>query len=201
MPLALKRLFLLTSITVALAADKDKDKVKLEINPAASYPHHMTSQGLTIAAVPYENEEQTKTAFGKNNPNNQGVLPILVVVDNNGPNTIRLERMKLEYTAQGGVRIENTPAPEVKFLRGAREPKMTPGPTVGGVHVNRNKNPLAEWEIEGRAFSAKMIPPNDKANGFFYFQTGSRAGATLVISGLRDARTGEELFFFEIPLR
>jgi len=197
--LALKRLFLLTSITVALAADKDKPR--LEVNAAGSYPHHMTSQGLTIAAVPYETEEQTKTAFGKVNPNAHGILPILVVVENNSPNTIRLERMKLEYTAQGGVKIENTPAAEVRFLRGAREPKMTPGPTVGGVRVSRNKNPLAEWEIEGRAFSAKMIPPNDKASGFFYFQTGSRGGASLIVSGLRDAKSGEELFFFEIPLR
>jgi hypothetical protein len=197
--LALKRLILLTSITVALAADKDKQK--LEIHPAASYPHHMASQGVTIAAVPYETEEQAKTAFGKNNPNAQGVLPILVVMENESPNTIRLERIRLEYVAQGGVRIENTPAQEVRFLHGAKEPRMTPGPTVGGVHVSRNKNPLAEWEIEGRAFSAKMIPPHDKASGFFYFQTGSRGGASLLVSGMRDAKSGEELFFFEIPLR
>jgi len=193
-----KRLILLTSIAVALAADKDKPK--LEINPAGSYPHHMSSQGVTIAAVPYETEEQTKTAFGNVNPNASGVLPVLIVLENNSPNTIRLEGMKLEYTAQGGIRIENTPASEVRFLRGAREPKMSPGP-VGGVHVSRNKNPLNEWEIEGRAFSAKMIPPNDRASGFFYFQTGSRGGATVVVSGLRDAKSGQELFFFEIPLK
>ena len=197
--MALKRLILLTSIAVAFAADKDKPK--LEINAADSYPHHMTSQGVTIAAVPYETEEQTRTAFGKVNPNTHGVLPVLVVIENHSPSAIRLEGVKVEYGAQGGVRIENTPAQEVRFLRGAREPKMTPGPTVGGVHVGRNKNPLSEWEIEGRAFSAKMIAPNDRAGGFFYFQTGSRGGATLMISGLRDARSGQELFFFEIPLR
>ena len=197
--MAFKRLILLTSIAVAFAADKDKPK--LEINAADSYPHHMTSQGVTIAAVPYETEEQTRTAFGKVNPNAHGILPVLVVIENHSPDAIRLEGVKVEYGAQGGVRIENTPAQEVRFLRGAREPKMTPGPTVGGVHVSRNKNPLSEWEIEGRAFSAKMIAPNDRAGGFFYFQTGSRGGATLTISGLRDARSGQELFFFEIPLR
>ncbi len=106
--MALKRLILLTSIAVALAADKDKPK--LEVNAASSYPHHMTSQGVTIAAIPYETEEQAKTAFGKVNPNAQGILPILVVVENNGPNAIRLEGMKLEYTAQGEVRVENTAA-------------------------------------------------------------------------------------------
>src|SRR5271166_2831755 len=108
MPLALKRLILMTSITVALAADKDKPK--LDIQPAASYPHHMTSQGVTIAAVPYETEEQTKTAFGKVNPNSQGILPILVVLDNASAGAIRVDHIKLEYVAQGDVRIENTPA-------------------------------------------------------------------------------------------
>jgi len=197
--LALKRLFLLTSITVALAADKDKPK--LEINAAESYPHHMTSQGVTIAAIPYETEEQTKTAFGKVNPNAQGVLPILVVIENTSPNTIRLDRMKLEYTAQGGVRIENTPASDLKYLRGAREPKMTPGPTVGGVHVGRNKNPLAEWEIEGRAFAAQMLPAGQTAYGFFYFPTAIETGSTIYISGMSEAGSGKELFYFEIPLQ
>lgn len=198
MLLAFKRLFLLTSITVAFAADKEKPK--LEINAAASYPHHMTSQGVTIAAVPYETEEQVKAAFGKNNPNAQGILPILIVIDNGSANTLRLDRIKLEYVADGGARISNTPAQDVRFLRGPTQPKMSPGP-VGGVHISRNKNPLAEWEIEGRAFNAKMVPPNDKASGFFYFQTGHRAHASLYISGLMDARSGQELFYFEIPLQ
>jgi hypothetical protein len=178
----------------------DKDKPKLEINPAASYPFHQTSQGITIAAVPYETEAQTKTAFGKLNPNAQGVLPILLVMENNSSNAVRVDRIKLEYTAQGGVRIENTPAADLKYLGGARQPRVTPGP-IGGVGVKGSKNPLAEWEVEGRAFSAQIVPPNDKASGFFYFQTGARGGASLVISGLRDARSGEDLFFFEIPLR
>lgn len=202
MPLALKRLILLTSITVALAADKEKPK--LEIQAAASYPHHMTSQGVTIAAVPYAspdvNAEQTKAAFGKADPVAHGVLPILVVVENAGPDTIRVDHLRLEYLAPGDVRVENTPAQELKYLRGPVQPKMSPGP-VGGVHVSRNKNPLAEWEIEGRAFTANMVPQNDKASGFFYFQVSPQAKAKLVVSGLKDTKTGEELFFFEIPLQ
>ena len=198
MALAFKRLILLTSITVALAADKDKPK--LEINPAASYPHHMTSQGVTIAAVPYETEEQTKPAFGKVNPNAYGILPVMLVVENSSAGAIRVDHIKLEYVAQGDVRVENTPARDLKFLRGANEPKYSPGPT-GGVHVARNKNPLGEWEIEGRAFTADMVPPNDKAGGFFYFQTAPHGSAKVIVSGLVDARSKQELFFFEIPLR
>ncbi|MDE3196119.1 MAG: hypothetical protein KGN84_07240, partial [Acidobacteriota bacterium] len=62
-------------------------------------------------------------------------------------------------------------------------------------------SPLAEWEIEGRAFTAKMIPPGQSASGFVYFQAPDASdAATLDISGLVNASTGKELFYFEIPL-
>ena len=36
---------------------------------------------------------------------------------------------------------------------------MIPGPT-GGIKIGKGKkNPLDAWEIEGRAFSAQMLPP------------------------------------------
>jgi hypothetical protein len=196
MNLAFKCLILLTSVAVAFAADKEKPKI--EIHPAASYPHHQTSQGVTIAAIPYDTEELAKSAFGKLNPNERGILPVLVVIDNPTASAIRLNRLKIEYTAPGGLRVLNTPAQDLRFLNGAREPKISPGP-VGGIHVSRDKNPFGEWEIEGRAFNAKMIAPNDTASGFFYFQTGRRGGASLYLSGLVDAKSGQELFYFEIP--
>jgi hypothetical protein len=54
--------------------------------------------------------------------------------------------------------------------------------------------------FDERAFVAKMIPPGDSAYGFFYYQTGHRRGSQLYIRGLREAQTGNELFFFEIPM-
>jgi hypothetical protein len=62
------------------------------------------------------------------------------------------------------------------------------------------KNPLSAFEIEGRAFAAKMLLPGETAHGFFYFQTRHRIGSHLYLSGLREAASGTELFFFEIPL-
>jgi hypothetical protein len=45
-----------------------------------------------------------------------------------------------------------------------------------------------------------MLPPGDSAYGFFYFQTGHSRGTSLYISGIREAQSGKELFYFEIPL-
>jgi hypothetical protein len=64
----------------------------------------------------------------------------------------------------------------------------------------KKKNPLSAWEIEGRAFLARMIPGGESASGFFYFQTAHRPGSSLYLSGIRVASTGKELFYFEIPL-
>jgi hypothetical protein len=63
------------------------------------------------------------------------------------------------------------------------------------------KNPLAEWEIEGRAFSAQMLPPGQSASGFVYFQADLVKGATIYLSGIAEAATGTEILYFELPLK
>jgi hypothetical protein len=45
-----------------------------------------------------------------------------------------------------------------------------------------------------------MLPTSQSASGFFYFQTGLQRGATIYLNGLREAGSGKELFYFEIPL-
>jgi hypothetical protein len=89
----------------------------------------------------------------------------------------------------------------VKYLRGASRPGMISGPPGMGVKVLSKKNPLDVWEIEGRAFAAKMLPAGQTASGFFYFATGIQRGSTLYLSGITEAGTGKELFYFEIPLQ
>jgi hypothetical protein len=78
---------------------------------------------------------------------------------------------------------------------------MIPGPT-GGIKIGKGKkNPLDAWEIEGRAFSAQMLPPGQSAFGFFYFQTAIQTGSTLYLNGIEEAKSGKELFYFEVPLQ
>jgi hypothetical protein len=76
------------------------------------------------------------------------------------------------------------------------------GPPIPGLppHTSQKKNPLDAWEIEGRAFAARMLPPNESASGFFYFRAFYRSGSILFLQGVREASTGRELFYFEIPL-
>jgi hypothetical protein len=195
----LKRWILLTSIAVALGADKEHGDFKALA--ASEYPNHQTAGGVTVAAAVYETDDQTQVPFGKTNPYKWGVLPILVVIQNGGKTAIKVDRIKVNYIWPDNSRIEPTPANEVKYIHGARTPKVGSSPIPGGIPgMGKPKQPLSGWEIEGRAFAAKMIPAGETASGFFYFQTGHRSGSTLTVSGITDAATKQELIYFELPL-
>jgi hypothetical protein len=45
-----------------------------------------------------------------------------------------------------------------------------------------------------------MLPPKETASGFFYFRAPYRSGSKLFVRGIREAATGNEWFYFEIPL-
>jgi hypothetical protein len=111
---------------------------------------------------------------------------------------VKLDAMRVQYMLPDGSRIDATPAEEVQYTLGPDRPNMRPNPLP--IPRRAKKNPLTAFEIEGRAFAAKMLPPGDTAYGFFYFQTRHRIGSHLYVSGLREAASGAELFFFEIPL-
>ena len=197
MPFVFKRLALILSIAAAWGADKE---TPFKAQPAASYPAHQTNQQITIGADPYTNTDKLKTAFGKLDPNEHGVLPVLVVIQNDSERAVRLTGMKVEYLGPNRERVEATPAKEVRYLRPPQRPNMMPGPGSGVKVLKPKKNPLDAWEIEGRAFAAQMLPAGNTASGFFYFQTPLQPRATLYVSGLADAGTGKELLYFEIPL-
>ncbi len=189
-------LTLVASISIVEGADKDKNK--FSPGPASSFASKQTDSGVTVAAVAYDTEALASTAFGKMNPYQHGVLPVLVVIQNDSKQSIKLEHMQVQYIAADREKIEPTSPADVPRLRAPKRPNMngTPLPGLGG----RNKNPLGGAEIEGRAFAAKMLPPGESAYGFFYFQTGHRGGAKLYLKGMEEAATGKALFYFEIPL-
>ncbi len=171
--------------------------------PASSYPNCQTVSRLTIAAHTLRRREEMRAAFGKLDLKRYGILPVLVVMQNDSDQALRLEEMRVEYVRPDRRRLEAIPAEEVKYLDAPKRPDMTPKPyprSIPGLGRKPRQSPLAAWEIEGRAFAARMLPPGDRAHGIFYFNTADHRGAILYITGIKEAATGKELFFFEIPL-
>jgi len=184
------------SIAAAFAADKE---APFKAAPASSYAHHQTNGDVTIGVDAYASGEKIKAAFGKLDPYQQGVLPVLVVVQNDGKETIRLDRLKVEYVGPSGTRVIATPPKDVRYTRGPDRPTLGNNGPLGKLRTK--KNPLDAWEIEGRGFAAQMLPAGQSAAGFFYFQIGLETGATIYISGMSEAKSGKDLFYFEVPLQ
>ncbi len=198
MPFVFKSLALLLSISAAAAADKE---TPFKAAPAASYASHQSNAQITIGVDPYVTLDKVQLAFGKLNPGQFGILPVLVVIQNDSDKAIRLDRLKVQYAGPDHDRIEATPARDVRYLKPPQRPASIDGP-MGKVKVLKSKkNPLDEWEIEGRALAAPMVPPGQSASGFLYFQTSLRLNATLYLSGLYEAATGKEILYFELPLQ
>ncbi len=188
---------LLLSVSIAAGAAADNEKAKFEVKPAASYPHHQTSEKVTIAAQVAETDEETRDAFGKLNPNSYGILPVLIVMQNDGPDAIKLDQIKFEYIMPGGEHVEATPAADVKYIHGTRAPNRLPGTIVIKKKV---KNPLDVWEIEGRSFTAKMLPAGQSASGFVYFQVNQpSAAANVDVSGHDERGHRQRAFLFRHP--
>lgn len=186
--------------TVTFAGD-EKEKARFSPGGPGLYKGTETHEGIVMAAVPYISADQTRAAFGKLNPNEHGVLPVLLILENKTGKALRLD-LTTEYIDVTGRKLEDTPARDVPYLRGPKQPKLVEEsrlpkiPGVGG----KKKNPLLTWEIEGRAFSAKLLPPGETVSGFFYFQARHEPGSRLYLTGIRNAQSGKEFFYFELPL-
>jgi len=185
----------------ALLMADEKNEKKFSPGPALSYPTRQTIQNVTIAAVPYTTDEQLRSAFGKRSPAQYGVLPVLMVIQNATDKALALRNLEVHYELPDGRNVDPTPAGDIGKLRGARHPKQVPV-NVGSPlpFPTGKKKGGTDWEIEGREFAVQMLPPREGASGFFYFQTTSVPGAKLYVSGIREAATGQELFYFEVPL-
>lgn len=166
--------------------------------PAGSYPSRQNVGGLAIAAVKYESDEETRAAFGKVNPNEYGVLPVLLVFENTGGQTLLLDRMRVAYQYKGN-EVLPTPPPDLPYALAPKRPGSGPG-YKSPIPLPKKKNPMAAVELQTRAFGAKSLLKGESASGFFYFETRHQRNAVIYITGIREGVTGKELFFAEVPL-
>ncbi len=186
-------------LSIAAWAGDDKDKDRFAPGAASSYKGSQTTEKITISAVPFVSEEQVHSAFGKVDPNHYGVLPVLVILENGTGKALRLA-LHADYVGPDSQHVEPETPSDVTFIGGSGKPPKMPGTSPYPFPRKEKKGPLNIWEIEGRAFTAKLLPLGEKVYGFFYFQADYKPGSTCIISGVSDAATGKEYLYFEVPL-
>lgn len=198
--------FLLSSITLAavallinFAAAARSEEKPFKPLPASEYAHQAAEQ-VTVGAKAYDNQELTAEAFGKTNLLKYGVLPVLVVIENKRDKSLSLENLEVSLVGADNRHVAAV-GPDQLFYLGAdgkRNPqKKLPLP----MPLPKKKNPMNSLDIVSRAFSAKMLAPGDTASGFFYFEAKPENGDSIYLNGLRDARSGKEIMYFEFELK
>lgn len=192
---------MISSIALAFAFGRTggaSSEAPFRAGPASEYAHQSADQ-VTVGAKSYDNEDLTAEAFGKKTDLlKYGVLPVLVVIENKREKALNLRDLEVNLVAADGRHVGMVNPEDIPYL-GKRAKRPSMGPRVP-VPLPSKKNPLNAPEIVERAFAAKMLPPGDSASGFFYFEAKSEAGDKLYLNGLRDARSGQDILYFEFPL-
>ncbi len=198
---ALATTFILAmAVTLAWAG---KQFMMPAIQPAKAYPAHdyHPSETATVAADPYDTPEKERI-FGVHY-REIGMMPVLLVITNDGDRTISLAGMKAELVT--GNRSKLSPAVPDDIYRRISHPRRgtsypLPFPTK---KVKGGINTQTRDEVENSQFSAKAVEPHSTQAGFLFFDVegipSPLAGSHLYLTGVRNAQ-GNELMYFEIPL-
>jgi hypothetical protein len=191
---------LLVSSVVCLAG---KHFVMPVAQPAKTYPAHdeHSSESVTLGLDPYDLPD--KANIFSIHYSDVGLMPIFVVITNDGDQTVALSGVKAELVTVNRTKIP--PASEDDIYRRIARPTGTisPNPLPWPKKAKGSISKDAMEEIQNTQFVAKAVEPHGTQSGFMFFDVSDisnpLAGAHFYLTGVRDAR-GNELMYFEVPL-
>jgi hypothetical protein len=191
---------LLVSSVVCLAG---KHFVMPAAQPAKTYPAHdeHPSESVTLGLDPYDLPD--KASIFSVHYSDVGLMPIFVVITNDGDQTVALSGMKAELVTVNRTKIP--PATEDDIYRRIARPTGTisPNPLPWPKKAKGSISKDAMEEIQNTQFAAKAVEPHGTQSGFMFFDVSDisnpLAGAHFYLTGVRDAK-GNELMYFEVPL-
>lgn len=188
---------------VALAA-KQFSMPKAE--PAQTYPAHdeHSKELITVALDPYDMAD--KANIFSVNYHDLGFLPIFMVVRNDSDQPLELSGMKAEFVTVNRTKLAPSGPDDIERRLSRPRTSNSPYPVPIPIPKKKVKGGLskeARQEIEDAIFAAKAVEPHSTQVGFLFFDVSGisapMAGAHFYLTGVRDAR-GNEVMFFEIPL-
>lgn len=187
----------------ALVSFAGKHFVMPLAQPAKTYPAHdeHPMESVTLGLDPYDMPD--KSSIFTVHYNEIGIMPIFVVLTNDGDQPISVASAKPELVTHDRSKIP--PATEDDIYRRIANPsagvKTTPLPWPKKMKGAVSSD--AEYELQNSQFAAKAVEPHGSQSGFMFFDVSGisapLAGANFYLTGVRDAK-GNELMYFEVPL-
>jgi hypothetical protein len=186
----------------ALASDHAPPPVQ-PANTFASVEVH-DDEKVAIAAEPYDTKE--KESLFKVDYLSHGVMPVRLIVTNNGDRPISLRDARILYLTAAGEKIPAAEPEDVERLMTQKERQGGKIPMPGPIPAIKLKPKASNKEIEEDfdtfEYQALVVEPHTTRAGFLFYDVSQLdhplKGAKLHLHELRDA-DGKELFYFEIP--
>ena len=196
---------LLLTATLAFAA-LPSDHTPPAVQPATDFAavEVHSDEKLAIAAEPYDTKE--KMTLFRVYYISHGVLPVRLIVTNNGDKPISLRDARILFIPSTGDRIQAADPEDVERLMTRKEKEggkiPLPGP-LPSIHPKpKASNREIEQDFDTFEFQALVIEPHTTRAGFLFYDISGLIrplqGALLHLHKIR-AADGKELFFFEIP--
>jgi hypothetical protein len=159
---------------------------------------------VAIAAEPYDTKE--KESIFRVDYLAHGVMPVRLIVTNNGDHPISLRDARILFQTAAGDRIQASEPEDVERLMTQKERQGTKIPMPGPIPAIKLKPKASNKEIEADfdtfEYGALVVEGHSTRAGFLFYDVSALdhplKGAKLHLHKLKDAK-GQELFYFEIP--
>jgi hypothetical protein len=184
-----------------------KDFVMPKAENASTYPSKdsQSNEKITVAIDLYDTspkDEVFNTHYVQ-----EGILPVFLVVTNDGDKPISVTKMSAELVTANRAKLEALSADDVvRRVAHVNASSTNPG-HAGSIPIpfgNKNKKAQQQLDEINRAkFGAFAVEPHSTQSGFLFFDIqdvrNPTQGAHIFLSGVRDAH-GNELMYFDIPV-
>ncbi len=176
------------------------------VQPATTFPdvEVHAKEKVAIAAEPYDTKEKEK--IFRVDYLAHGIMPIRLVVTNNGDRSISLRDARILFQTADGTRIQAAEPEDVERVMTRKEREggkiPMPGP-LPSIHLKpKASDKEIEQDFDQFEYGALVVEPHSTRAGFLFYDVSDLdhplQGAKLHLHKLRDA-DGNELFYFEIP--
>jgi hypothetical protein len=194
-------------LTICLsAAARAGDHAPPPVQPATSFAavEVHDQEKVAIAAEPYDTKQ--KESIFRVDYLAHGVMPVRLIVTNNGNRPISLRDARILFQTAGGDRIQAADVEDVLRLMTRRDREGGKVPLPGPLPPIKLKPKGSAKEIQedfnAFEYGALVVEPHTTRAGFLFYDVSQLdhplKGAKLHLHKLRDA-DGNELFYFEIP--
>lgn len=159
---------------------------------------------VAIAVEPYDTKE--KESIFRVDYLAHDVMPIRVIVTNNGDRPISLRDARILFVTADGERIQAAEPEDVERLMTRKEREggriSMPGPFPSIKLKPKASNKEIEADFDEFEYDALIVEPHSTHAGFLFYDLSGLnhplVGAKLNLHTIRNA-DGGELFYFEIP--